>query len=150
MIRYAILSSEGIVVGLGDAFTVDDMIASAPPGMTTTGLGDDECPTAMQDYLGADERFHPLPQRPGAWAKWSGSEWGDPRTEADLQREVSAQWAALRAERDRLLAASDWTDLPSARLTDAQRAAWRAYRAALFDLPETTQDPAAPIWPAKP
>jgi len=36
-------------------------------------------------------------------------------------------WA--RAERDRRLAASDWTQAPDNRLTDVQRAAWRLARA---------------------
>lgn len=50
-----------------------------------------------------------------------------------------------RATRDRLLTASDWTQLPDAPLTDAQRAAWAAYRQALRDLPATGDD-----WPAPP
>lgn len=56
-------------------------------------------------------------------------------------------WTALRAERDRLLTASDYTQLPDA---PVDAAAWAAYRQALRDLPEVTADPAAPVWPDAP
>ncbi|SLK09531.1 tail fiber assembly protein [Novosphingobium mathurense] len=56
----------------------------------------------------------------------------------------------LRAERDRLLAASDFTQLPDSPLTDELRANWAAYRQALRDLPETVTDPAAVEWPVAP
>lgn len=59
--------------------------------------------------------------------------------------------AQIRAQRDRLLAACDFTQLPDSPLTEAQRAAWAEYRAALRDLPETcAADPAAVVWPQKP
>lgn len=54
---------------------------------------------------------------------------------------------SLRHERDKLLAASDWTQVPDA---PVDQAAWAAYRQALRDLPENTTDPANPIWPSKP
>jgi hypothetical protein len=56
----------------------------------------------------------------------------------------------LRAERNRLLTASDYTQMPDAPLTDAQRETWRIYRQALRDLPETNSDPAACAWPVTP
>lgn len=59
--------------------------------------------------------------------------------------------AALREKRDRLLAASDFTQLSDSPMTDAERTAWAAYRAALRDLPETyAADPASAQWPAQP
>lgn len=51
----------------------------------------------------------------------------------------------LRAERDRRLAASDWTQLPDAPLSDEQKAAWAVYRQALRDMTETAGD-----WPEPP
>lgn len=53
---------------------------------------------------------------------------------------------SLRKRRDRLLAESDWTQMPDA---PVDKAAWAAYRQALRDLPKNT-DPATPIWPKKP
>lgn len=56
---------------------------------------------------------------------------------------------AFRAERDRRLSASDWTQMPDAPLTDAARERWRAYRQELRDLPASA-DPRAPEWPSEP
>ncbi len=64
----------------------------------------------------------------------------------DAQEDDRYQAAALRIERDALLAASDWVMLPDAPLTDTQRASWREYRQALRDLPDTPE----PVWPTPP
>ena len=53
-------------------------------------------------------------------------------------------WAELRSERNRLLAASDFSQLPDAAV-DA--AAWTTYRQALRDLPANTPDPNNVTWP---
>ena len=58
----------------------------------------------------------------------------------------SVAMTALRAERDRLLAETDWWVLPD-RTASAEQL---AYRQALRDLPATTSDPADPVWPTKP
>lgn len=42
--------------------------------------------------------------------------------------------AARRLQRDRLLAASDWTQLPDSPLSSSERAAWGEYRQQLRDL----------------
>ena len=66
---------------------------------------------------------------------------------AELARPAQAL-AALRAERNALLAASDWTQLPDAPTANA--AAWKVYRQALRDLPQQTTYPNAPQWPTAP
>lgn len=53
----------------------------------------------------------------------------------------------LRSTRHRLLAASDWTQVPDA---PVDREAWAAYRQALRDLPANTTDPRNPDWPVQP
>lgn len=58
--------------------------------------------------------------------------------------------ASLRARRDALLQASDWTQVPDSPLSEAARAEWVAYRQSLRDLPETVTDPAAIEWPVPP
>lgn len=63
---------------------------------------------------------------------------------------LTAAWAALRAERNRRLAACDWTQLSDAPGTEAQRTAWEAYRQALRDLPQGISDPAQVSWPIPP
>ena len=60
---------------------------------------------------------------------------------------AEAQWAAIRAERDAKLAASDWTQLSDAPVDDL---VWAAYRQALRDLPQTQTNPFSIIWPAIP
>lgn len=56
-------------------------------------------------------------------------------------------WERLRAERNRLLAESDWTVLAD---TPTPTAAWKTYRQALRDLPAHTTDPFNVVWPTPP
>jgi len=66
-----------------------------------------------------------------------------PPSDAELLRQI-------RTQRDRLLAASDFTQVPDSPLTAAKREEWRLYRQALRDLPETANDLASVEWPASP
>lgn len=58
-------------------------------------------------------------------------------------------WDEIRAQRNDLLAASDWTMLPDAPLTTEQKAGWVAYRVALRNLTGAA-NPDAVIWPIVP
>ena len=62
--------------------------------------------------------------------------------------EVAAEFAtkALRSERNKRLAETDYLALSDSTLTDEMR----TYRQALRDLPANTTDPANPVWPVKP
>lgn len=53
----------------------------------------------------------------------------------------------LRAERNQLLTASDWTQVIDA---PVDQAAWAAYRQALRDLPQQAGFPTTITWPVKP
>ena len=55
-----------------------------------------------------------------------------------------------RATRDGLLILSDWTQLPDATLSDPQKAAWKAYRQALRDVPGQGGFPDTIVWPDVP
>ena len=57
---------------------------------------------------------------------------------------------SLRSERDKLLAASDWTQLPDSPLSDSKKAEWVTYRQQLRDLPANTPDPSSPNYPSPP
>jgi len=59
---------------------------------------------------------------------------------------VGAQWTVIRAERNKLLAESDWTQLPDA---PVDAAAWATYRQALRDI-TTEANPFAIVWPESP
>ncbi|MCW2242275.1 tail fiber assembly protein [Azospirillum canadense] len=61
-----------------------------------------------------------------------------------------ADWSGVRARRDQLLVACDWTQMPDAPLDAALKEAWRAYRQQLRDLTDTFSDPTAVVWPAQP
>jgi hypothetical protein len=76
---------------------------------------------------------------------WDGEELSDPN--ALTQQELDElQWAIVRAERNKLLANCDWTQLPDA---SADAAAWAIYRQALRDI--TSQaNPFNIVWPAEP
>lgn len=59
---------------------------------------------------------------------------------------VGAQWIVIRVERNKLLVASDWTQLPDA---PVDAAAWATYRQALRDI-TTEANPFAIVWPESP
>jgi hypothetical protein len=59
---------------------------------------------------------------------------------------VGAQWNIIRAERNKLLVESDWTQLPDA---PVDAAAWATYRQALRDITDQA-NPFAVIWPESP
>jgi hypothetical protein len=64
-----------------------------------------------------------------------------------LQAEApEEQWKKIRAERNALLAACDWTQLPDA---PADAAAWATYRQALRDITDQA-NPFNITWPALP
>jgi hypothetical protein len=56
--------------------------------------------------------------------------------------------AAIRAERNALLAATDWTQLPD--VPEATREAYAVYRQALRDVPQQATFPDAVVWPERP
>ena len=56
-------------------------------------------------------------------------------------------WRRLRSERNKRLAACDWTQVPDA---PVDHAAWATYRQELRELPEHTVDPRNPVWPTPP
>jgi hypothetical protein len=67
--------------------------------------------------------------------------------DADASAEkVGAQWAVIRAERNKLLADCDWTQLPDA---SADAATWATYRQELRDI-TTQSDPFNIVWPVGP
>jgi hypothetical protein len=112
------------------------------------------------DHLGLNANSYKLTQSvpPHSIVEWNGPD-AQP-TEAELQAAydaaiVNVAWKALRAERDRRLAETDWVTLKA---LDASidglgiqlPQVWMDYRQALRDLPANTVDPANPVWPVKP
>lgn len=67
-----------------------------------------------------------------------------PPTQSELDEIAKDQ---VRAERNRLLSASDWTQVADA---PVDKAAWAAYRKALRDVPNQPGFPRDVEWPDKP
>jgi len=65
-----------------------------------------------------------------------------------LAKDILAdKWAAIRTQRDVLIAQSDWMAMPdSPAISDA----WAAYRTALRNLPASKSDPDDIVWPTAP
>ena len=68
--------------------------------------------------------------------------------ERDVQPGIDLQ--ALREERNRRLAETDWQIVRHKELGTNIPAALKTYRQELRDLPANTSDPANPTWPVKP
>lgn len=54
----------------------------------------------------------------------------------------------LREQRDRKIAATDWTQLPD--VPEATRTAWQTYRQALRDVPQNYTNMLDVVWPTEP
>jgi len=61
---------------------------------------------------------------------------------------VNMTWAEIKLCRERILAASDWRDLPS--YAGSDQAAWRTYRQKLRDLPQDYTDVEDIVFPTEP
>ena len=59
---------------------------------------------------------------------------------------LAGKWAAIRTQRDTLLAQSDWMASSDVTMSDT----WTAYRKALRDLPASKSDPDDIVWPTAP
>lgn len=93
----------------------------------------------------AGGKFVGIPDRPGEYHDWS---WATQSWVLNTGRAA----VAVRTIRDRLLAASDWTDTISAqqRLMESDFSAWATYRQALRDITDQAGFPIDVVWPAPP
>ena len=69
-----------------------------------------------------------------------------------VKKDISAQPLNqnYRDRRNFLLNQSDWTQVPDSPLSESDKIAWRAYRQELRDLPLTTANAHAVVWPMRP
>ena len=76
-----------------------------------------------------------------------------PEEEAELEAMAEAadlDMSMVRAERNALLGASDWTQLGDATLGDHTAEEWRIYRQALKDVPQNYGRVSEVVWPEDP
>ena len=71
--------------------------------------------------------------------------------EAEYRASVDAKVAVgVRADRDKRLAACDWTVLADSPLTTAKKTEWKTYRQALRDISSAEGFPHTMTWPTEP
>lgn len=88
----------------------------------------------------------------GEWTEvWSvHPRFDDPIEQANWETEIlESRWADIRMERNRLLALTDYTDLPNTPITTQCRTEFIAYRQSLRDI-TSQSDPYNIIWPTMP
>jgi hypothetical protein len=112
-----------------DAIGVDPVLTSPQPETT-------RFQTAYLDGVEQDAL--------GNWVqKWLVSDW-DVET---IAAATETQWSQVRTQRNKLLADSDWTQLPDSPLSIIDKADWSTYRQQLRDV--TLQaDPFNIVWPS--
>lgn len=60
------------------------------------------------------------------------------------------KWDEIRIKRDRLIAATDWTQTLDCPLSDEKKTEFVVYRQALRDIPQDVGNPDDVVWPEKP
>jgi hypothetical protein len=63
------------------------------------------------------------------------------------KQEATVTWETIRLDRNSLLNASDYTQIPD---FPGDKEAWVAYRQQLRDIPQQFSDPKDVVWPTKP
>lgn len=138
--KYAQYLPDGQIVktGVAPQEAIDAMLEM---GQMVMVLPDDFAGTDETHYLeaGSVVAMPPKPS-PHHVFDYTMKQWIDPRT-------PETEWPLVRAERDRRLQASDWTQLPDAPI--ATKDAWAIYRQALRDITEQP-DPFNIVWPVPP
>jgi hypothetical protein len=94
-------------------------------------------------YKVENNQLVPLPPKPGIYYyyDYTTNQWVyDEQVNANI----------VINQRNELLYASDWTQIPNNPLTPAQQEAWAIYRQELRDIPSQPGFPANVIWPTPP
>lgn len=68
----------------------------------------------------------------------------------ELELKIKKSESAIRHQRDQLLSACDWTQMPDVQLTDKQKAAWVVYRQELRDITTKMVNGTVQEWPTPP
>jgi hypothetical protein len=79
--------------------------------------------------------------------QWTASWIVTDATQEEIEKRIDQKSITVRAERNKLLLSTDWTQVADA---PVDKAAWSSYRQALRDVPSQTGFPWAIEWPVKP
>jgi len=126
---------DGRIVSRATLLNEQEVEQNKPEGCSYV-LGDYE----QEDVWFPDGQMQTIPPKPDSFYNFD-------YTTGQWVADNTAAMQALRRERNRRLAACDWTQVPDA---PVDQAAWAVYRQQLRDLPENTQDPRSPVWPTPP
>lgn len=131
--------------------TLTDLRFMRPDVSFPAQISDDDAASfgfyAVQETPAPEGQFQTLERSAalidGTWVEqWSITSW----TQEQIDAATEAQWTAIRTERNKRLADSDWTQLPDA---PADKTVWAAYRQELRDVTSQT-DPFNIVWPVAP
>ena len=132
--EYTVVTSDGEVVRHGKA----EVLPEPPQGcLRLIGVLP---PNAPSYWDGEVFILKPPPPSAHHIFDYTTKQWIDPRT-------AETEWPLVRSQRNALLYASDWTQLPDVPL--ATKETWVIYRQALRDITEQT-DPFNINWPVQP
>lgn len=102
-------------------------------------------PAPAQDHTTNLERSAVL--QGGQWVEvWTSV----PASTQEVAERTAAMAQSVRAQRDSLLAACDWTQLADVLQGDPLKTSWAHYRQALRDVPEQAGFPFSVSWPVAP
>lgn len=118
MIGFIVYNSAGDILRTGTCVDTDLDLQAGDGEFVLEGEADDELHTIVNGEV-VDKPPPPAP------------------TNTELNTKCLAE---IRARRDKLLARSDFTQLPDIPLSDEQKAAYQTYRQQLRDLPQTYAD----------
>ena len=110
----------------------------------------------QQDGLGYNEavpiRRDPFTTYETQWVKGEDLIYREEIVTATVEEEAKAAHDAgvVRAERDKLLRDSDWTQLSDSTLDETAMVLWQSYRQALRDVPQQSGFPLTVDWPTRP
>lgn len=132
----------------------DEQVEGQPIPCTWAGLGPDRA-RELGAVLHRRERlpkYHVIPEGVDPWTVEERDRVCLHRLDREqLVHDAKAEERELarnaRIRRDRLLAQSDWTQMPDAPLGDAARALWAEYRQMLRDVPVQDGFPQRIAWP---
>lgn len=99
-------------------------------------------------------RIAPPAYQDGKIRVWNGSAWTyqdapapSPEPGPPTEEQLAAE---ARYQRNQMLAASDWTQLPDVPIEVNNKNAWAVYRQALRNLPQQAEFPTTISWPSPP
>lgn len=138
MNRFALVDGVEVVGAMETNSTLSEAATAFPEYLVLS------CPDGVSqgDYW-ENGQFHKRPEAPTDYHcfDYSSKVW-------ELDVEMAS--AAMRAQRDRLLAESDWIVARAAEAGEPVPQPWRDYRQALRDVPDQPGFPAEVVWPTPP